>query len=124
MPKTKSITTRDQEIGRRIRVRRTLLQMSQTDLADKLGVTFQQVQKYEKATNRVAGGRLEDVAAALQCDVSYFYDDIKNADSATDVLKFLNTKDVIRLADAFSRILDKRQRGALVALAETMAARR
>lgn len=57
----------DVEVGSRIRMRRRILNMSQTTLADKLGLTFQQVQKYEKGTNRVGASRLQAVADALGC---------------------------------------------------------
>ncbi len=119
-----TITPRDIEIGRRIRARRAVLNVSQTNLADKLGVTFQQVQKYEKGTNRVASGRLEQISQVLRCSVSYFFDDIKNVDGSDDALKFFRTRDVIRLAEAYSKIENSKQRFALVELAETMASRK
>lgn len=62
----------DLHIGGRIRALRNMNKMSQGELADKLGVSFQQVQKYEKGMNRVSGGRLMQVATALGCDAAYF----------------------------------------------------
>jgi len=63
----------DIQIGERIRIRRRQLGMSQTDLAERLGVSFQQVQKYENGTNRVSAGRLPHLAGALDVQVGYFY---------------------------------------------------
>src|SRR5216683_3991071 len=63
--RTKAPDARDMDVGRRIRAQRLVCRMSQTELADRLGVTFQQVQKYEKGVNRVGAGRLEQIAEAL-----------------------------------------------------------
>ena len=64
----------DVELGKRIRLRRVELHISQSELADKLGVTFQQVQKYEKGVNRVGASRLQQIATALDVPVTFFYD--------------------------------------------------
>lgn len=64
----------DKHIGARIRMRRVELKISQSVLGDELGVSFQQVQKYEKGVNRVGGGRLQSIAVALDCPISYFYE--------------------------------------------------
>jgi transcriptional regulator with XRE-family HTH domain len=66
----------DAHVGRRIRLRRTLLGLSQERLADALGLTFQQVQKYEKGVNRVGASRLFDLARVLDVPIGYFFDDI------------------------------------------------
>lgn len=66
----------DAHVGRRIRQRRVLLGMSQENLANTLGVTFQQIQKYEYAANRVGASRLWQLSVALDCPVSYFFDDL------------------------------------------------
>ena len=66
----------DVHVGARTRVRRTLLGMTQTDLGDALGLTFQQVQKYERGTNRVGAGRLYDLARVLDVSVEYFFDEL------------------------------------------------
>ena len=66
----------DTHVGARMRLRRTLLGMSQEKLAEALGLTFQQVQKYERGTNRIGASRLFDLAGALDVPVSYFFDDI------------------------------------------------
>ena len=69
----------DVHVGSRIRLRRTLLGMSQTALAEAMGLTFQQVQKYEKGTNRVSSSRLVDLANALDVSVPYFFDEMSAA---------------------------------------------
>src|ERR1039457_5563857 len=65
----------DHELGMRIRLRRVEMKISQSELADKLGVTFQQVQKYEKGVNRVGASRLQQVATALDVPITFFFDD-------------------------------------------------
>src|SRR5665811_2010428 len=64
----------DVELGKRIRLRRVELKISQSELADQLGVSFQQVQKYEKGVNRVGASRLQQVATALDVPVTFFFD--------------------------------------------------
>ena len=66
----------DAHVGARIGARRRLLQLSQKELADRLGITFQQVQKYEKGVNRIGAGRLYSIASILGVDINYFYDDV------------------------------------------------
>lgn len=66
----------DAHVGARICARRRLLQMSQKDMAEALGVTFQQIQKYEKGVNRIGAGRLFNIAQLLGVDIDYFYDDV------------------------------------------------
>lgn len=66
----------DVHVGARIAARRKLLQLSQKELAEKLGITFQQVQKYEKGVNRIGAGRLYSIANILGVDIAYFYDDV------------------------------------------------
>ena len=73
-PGPKSPEPKDFEIGRLIRARRLLCRLSQTELANTLGVTFQQVQKYEKGVNRVAAGRLVKIADTLDIPVSFFFE--------------------------------------------------
>ncbi len=67
----------DAHVGSRICARRRLLQLSQKEMADSLGITFQQVQKYEKGVNRIGAGRLYNIAQLLGVDVDYFFDDIE-----------------------------------------------
>jgi transcriptional regulator with XRE-family HTH domain len=70
----------DLHVGERIRLRRKILKMSQSQLAERIGITFQQVQKYEKGTNRVGAGRLYDIASILGVDVSFFFHELKSSD--------------------------------------------
>ena len=67
----------DPHVGKRLRERRVALGMSQEKLADALGISFQQIQKYEAGTNRVAASRLWDIAKALEVDVGYFFEGIE-----------------------------------------------
>jgi len=69
----------DAHVGGRIRLRRTLQGMSQSELADALGMTFQQIQKYEKGTNRVSASKLWDIAHALKVPVSYFFEELPSS---------------------------------------------
>ncbi|WP_245410062.1 helix-turn-helix domain-containing protein [Bartonella tribocorum] len=73
---TKNPHFNDISIGRKIRVRREMLKISQKELGDRLGVTFQQVQKYEKGLNRVGAGRLQEIADILDISIFFFYADI------------------------------------------------
>ena len=77
MRKTKQrATALDAHVGSRVRMRRTMLGLSQTHLGDALGLTFQQVQKYEKGSNRIGAGRLYHLTKVLDVPVSYFYEDL------------------------------------------------
>jgi len=75
----------DKHVGKRMKLRRTLLRISQEQLASDIGVTFQQVQKYESGHNRVSASRLFDISKVLNCRVSFFFDDI--ADSISGLRK-------------------------------------
>jgi transcriptional regulator with XRE-family HTH domain len=68
----------DVHVGKRLRLRRTLLGMSQEQLAGAVGVTFQQIQKYERGSNRVSASRLYDVARVLGVSISFFFEDINS----------------------------------------------
>lgn len=120
---------RDVEIGKRIRALRLERGLSQTELGNLLGVTFQQIQKYEKGANRVAAGRLQRVAESLEVPITFFYAGSTSADlpanansDSVDVgLGFLETAGAVRLVRAFSRIQDPEMRRALVELTEKIA---
>jgi transcriptional regulator with XRE-family HTH domain len=107
-------------VGRRIRTRRVFLDMRQEELARRLGLTFQQVQKYEKGVNRVGAGRLSRIADVLNVPVSFFFSgDITPAPSSAPTgLTFLGTAGAVRLVRAYSTIEDPQIRRALVDLAE------
>jgi transcriptional regulator with XRE-family HTH domain len=70
---TKAVTPIDALVGVRLRARRQELQISQQELGRRLGITFQQVQKYETGSNRMSAGRLNDISAALEVPISYFF---------------------------------------------------
>lgn len=129
--------TMDTHVGSRVRLRRMLLGMSQEKLGEHLGLTFQQVQKYEKGVNRIGASRLFELANVLGVAVQYFYDDapvdaghqspIMPAAGFADrpaesyVLDFLATRDGLELNKAFVRISDPRVRRAIVELTRSLA---
>jgi transcriptional regulator with XRE-family HTH domain len=112
----------DVEVGHRIRIERLSRGLSQTALATQLGVTFQQVQKYEKGVNRVGAGRLVRVSEALDVPVSFFFGatDAGSADTRV-ILGFLDTAYSLRLLRAFSRIPQANVQRSIVELVESIA---
>jgi transcriptional regulator with XRE-family HTH domain len=110
-------------------MRRKMLSMSQTELGAALGVTFQQVQKYENGTNRISASRLQQIAHALQAPVSFFFEDplkptgegVRQARSPDYVTEFLTTTDGLALARAFTTIEDRKVRRSIVKLFEEIA---
>jgi transcriptional regulator with XRE-family HTH domain len=119
----RSATVGDKEIGRRIREARHAGALSQTDLADKVGVTFQQVQKYEKGANRVSVGRLHRIAEALGVSALSLLDGSNGKTRrkpSTDTHKFLTVAGALRLVRAYEK-LSRETREALVSLAEGIA---
>jgi len=113
--KTRRATPADADVGERIRARRREMRLSQTQLGDLIGVTFQQVQKYEQGTNRIGASRLARAADALQVKVNYFFD---KQSMISDSQFFNMTSDEIRLVRALNTIRDGRIRRLLVELAE------
>jgi transcriptional regulator with XRE-family HTH domain len=115
----------DKVIGRNIRIHRLGKKMSQTELGDQLGVSFQQVQKYENGTNRVGSGRLYQIAAILGIHVSTFFNGGEMSDrersSESGLLDLLAEPQSVRLIRAFSKITDTTVRRSLVQLAEKFA---
>ncbi len=119
----------DRRIGQRVRTRRLELGMSQERLAEILGVTFQQVQKYEKGVNRIAASRLFDIACALDMPVGRFFEGLVSsggltacADSAPDeVGASLATPEGARMASLFARIKRRPVRQRVLGLVEAMA---
>lgn len=79
MTEQRATNSVDGHIGRRVRERRLEIGMSQERLAELLGVTFQQIQKYEKGINRVAASRLYDMTDALDVDIAYFFDGLRKS---------------------------------------------
>ena len=114
----------DVEIGRKIRALRLERGLSQSALAEGIGLTFQQVQKYEKGTNRVSAGRLQRIAEILNTPVTFFYGSVgpqaKKRDPRNTSLAFLQTKGAVRLIRAYSEISSRTTKYALVVLAESL----
>jgi transcriptional regulator with XRE-family HTH domain len=121
----------DRYVGSRVRMRRMMLGMSQEKLGNALGLTFQQVQKYEKGTNRIGASRLQQISGILQVPVSFFFDgapelsargsEFSEAPSPLYVADFLATSDGLALTRAFMRIDDPKLRRKIVELVEQMA---
>ena len=114
----------DVEIGRKIRALRLERGLSQTNLANGIGLTFQQVQKYEKGANRVSAGRLQKIAELLSTPVTFFYDGAaaRQKKRALDDpgYAFMQTKGAVRLMRAYAEISSRATRYALVVLAESL----
>lgn len=114
----------DVEIGRKIRALRLERGLSQTGLANGIGLTFQQVQKYEKGPNRVSAGRLQRIADLLNMPVTFFYDGMgakpKKKDQRNSSLAFVQTKGAMRLLRAYAEIGSRTTKYALVVIAESL----
>lgn len=122
----------DKHVGSRVRMRRMMLNMSQEKLGDALGLTFQQVQKYEKGTNRIGASRVQQIAHILQVPVSFFFEGapaagghntggMSEAPSPAYVADFLATSDGLSLTKAFMRIKSSKLRRRIVDLVEQIA---
>ncbi|HMA74274.1 MAG TPA: helix-turn-helix transcriptional regulator [Xanthobacteraceae bacterium] len=123
----------DKHVGSRVRMRRMMLGMSQEKLGDALALTFQQVQKYEKGTNRIGASRLQQISHILQVPVSFFFEGAPHlpegpfkegdagAPSPTYVSDFLATSDGLSLTKAFMRIQDAKLRRRIVDLVQQIA---
>ena len=121
----------DIHVGSRIRLRRQLLKMSQEKLGDELGVTFQQVQKYERGANRVGASRLYRLSCVLNVPVQFFFEGLGEEVAETGVADngrtplvydFIQSSDGVSLAEAFSRIEDSKVRRRVLELVRTLAA--
>jgi transcriptional regulator with XRE-family HTH domain len=123
---TKSPNPIDKHVGSRLRMRRMMLSMSQEKLGDALGLTFQQVQKYEKGKNRIGASRLQHLSGILEVPVAYFFEDAPSGDpsepkakelpSAAYVADFLATSDGLALTKAFTRIKNPKLKRRIVDL--------
>ncbi|MFN3656789.1 MAG: helix-turn-helix domain-containing protein [Pseudolabrys sp.] len=119
----------DCHVGSRVRMRRMMLAMSQEKLGNGLGLTFQQVQKYEKGTNRIGASRLQQIASILGVPVAFFFEGQPRAGHAPagdvrtmELVTFTSSRDGLNLIAAFARIPDPKLRRAIVQLAEQAAA--
>jgi len=112
----------DVMVGAKIRIFRAHRGMSQTDLARKIGVAFQQVQKYEKGTNRIGASRLSRIAAVLGISVGELFETQEDtAPDAKSPFRLLSGRDELRVLTAYSRIADPRLRRAIAELVESAA---
>jgi transcriptional regulator with XRE-family HTH domain len=116
-------------VGKRVRMRRLMLDMSQETLADALGLTFQQVQKYEKGANRVGASRLQRLSEILQVQVGFFFEGCGKGDSANGaqsaslayLADFTASADGLALIRSFSKIRDAKLRRSIIELVERVA---
>src|SRR3984893_4764497 len=132
MAAKKSPNPIDKHVGSRVRMRRMMLAMSQEKLGDALGLTFQQVQKYEKGTNRIGASRLQQISHILQVPVAFFFEGAPNLHGSADggmkeapspayVSDFLATSEGLSLTKAFMRIKEPKLRRRIVDLVEEIA---
>jgi transcriptional regulator with XRE-family HTH domain len=126
-----AINSTDKHVGARVRMRRLMLDMSQSQLGNALGLTFQQVQKYEKGSNRISASRLQHISQILQVPVPFFFEGAPaasgvppaargtaDAPSPAYVSDFLATSDGLALVKAFMCIEDPKLRRSIVRLVE------
>ncbi len=122
----------DVHVGRRIRLRRNMLGISQEKLGESLGITFQQIQKYEKGTNRVGASRLQAIASILSVPVSFFFEEVLGQysgerkgfivdSSANFMVDFLSSAEGLQLNRAFARISNPIVRRKVIELAKVLA---
>jgi len=126
----KSTGSIDKEIGSRVRMRRISIGMSQEKLGDLLGLTFQQVQKYEKGTNRISVSRLVDIARILSVDIHFFFNGIKNLKSGVGfseeeappyISEVMSTPEGLQLIRTFTSIRNAKVRKSIVQLVAALA---
>jgi len=124
----------DQHVGSRVRLRRMLLGMSQERLGESMGLTFQQVQKYEKGVNRIGASRLFQISKILEVPIQFFFEEAPHtggrsapgmveADSEVFILEFLNSREGLELNRAFVKIADPKVRKSVVDLVRALSAR-
>jgi transcriptional regulator with XRE-family HTH domain len=126
MPRTKSSNSIDKHVGSRIRMRRTMLDMSLAKLGDALGVTLQQVQKYETGANTISASRLQHISQILQVPATFFFEDDMPTGgdskhriaSPNTVMDFIATSEGLALAKSFMRISNMQVRHRIVDLVE------
>lgn len=127
----KEINPTDKFVGMRVRMRRMMLGYSQEKLGDALGLTFQQVQKYEKGTNRIGASRLQQIAQILEVPAAFFFDGLEESDAeqfgfsepneSNMLNELLATSDGLQLNRSFMKIKDSKIRRKIVELVETIA---
>ncbi len=124
----------DAHVGSRVRLRRMLLGMSQERLGESMGLTFQQVQKYEKGVNRIGASRLFQISKILDVPVQFFFEEaphvggdggtaargLAEPDSEAFILEFLNSREGLELNRAFVKIADPKVRKSVVDLVRAL----
>ena len=121
----------DIHVGSRVRLRRNMLGVSQEKLGEGLGITFQQIQKYEKGTNRVGASRLQDIATILGVPVSFFFENLPGQESAGGIgfaedsstkfaIEFCTSAEGLQLNRAFVKIADVKIRRKIIELVKTL----
>ena len=126
----------DIHVGKQIKVRRKILGMSQSTLGKAIGLTFQQVQKYERGTNRIGASRLYDLSKVLEIPVNYFFDGFEKYSASSDSaglsyvgekkadsyeIDWLSSKELLELVKAFNKINDQHLRKQILDLAKSIA---
>lgn len=120
----------DVYVGLKVRIRRKFVGMSQEDLGEAIGLTFQQIQKYERGTNRISASKLFQIGKVLKTGVGYFFDGYRDDDSSEQlsasgsektVQRFLLSSEGVELAESFPRIANPKHRRRLLELVRTLA---
>jgi transcriptional regulator with XRE-family HTH domain len=132
MPSIKSPNPIDIHVGNRLRMRRMMLKMSQEKVGNAVGVTFQQIQKYEKGTNRMSGSRLQQIAEVLSVPVPFFFEGMPRSPATLQIVReapapaylteFVATSEGLALVNAFSRIKNVSLKRSIVRLVEKLTA--
>lgn|SRR5262249_1005705 len=123
-PSIKAPSPIDRQVGNKVRMRRLMLGWSQEKLAEALGLTFQQVQKYERGISRISASRLQHMATALQVPIEFFFDGVPQSKATTtvpDLSEFLATLEGLSLIKAFMAIQKPTLRRRIVDLVESVA---
>jgi transcriptional regulator with XRE-family HTH domain len=126
LPNQRSANSVDGHVGSRVRLRRLELGLSQEKLAEQLGITFQQVQKYERGTNRIGASRLHQIALVLQAPITYFFEGASDAvlpttKEASPLAQALSDPATVRLVRAFATIEDPQLKQKAIGVIEAIA---
>ena len=124
MTRQRSPEAVDVHVGSQINMRRRILGISQTELGNCIGVSFQQVQKYEKGKNRVSSGRLQQIADLLKVEVPFFFEGLDGPESppvVDEITNLCRTPGGLALATAFQRVKNKKVRKSITQLVSSLA---
>jgi transcriptional regulator with XRE-family HTH domain len=118
----RNVTPMDRVLGTKVRARRIEMHLSQSDLADALGVSFQQVQKYEKGVNRIGSSRLMQIAQALKTDTGYFFAELNGnlRQTPSKLSTFMATKDGLDIVEAMMKLNNPELRRSVILLARKL----